>query len=70
MIGAQERRMPIDPELVKILACPADRGDVVLTPDGTGLKCLTCRRVYPIREDIPVMLVEEAIVEPDAPAQG
>jgi uncharacterized protein YbaR (Trm112 family) len=34
-----------------------------LTPDQTGLKCTTCRRVYPVRNDIPVMLVDEARVE-------
>jgi uncharacterized protein YbaR (Trm112 family) len=35
---------------------------VKLTPDQSGLKCQTCRRVYPIRDDIPVMLPEEATV--------
>jgi uncharacterized protein YbaR (Trm112 family) len=33
------------------------------TPDETGLKCQTCRRVYPIRDEIPVMLPEEAQVD-------
>jgi uncharacterized protein YbaR (Trm112 family) len=31
-------------------------------PDAAGLKCAACRRVYPIRDDIPVMLIEEAAV--------
>ena len=39
------------------------RGMVKLTPDQQGLKCPSCRRVYPIRDDIPVMLVDEARIE-------
>jgi hypothetical protein len=31
--------------------------------DGAGLKCDTCRRVYPVKDDIPVMLIDEATVE-------
>ena len=34
--------------------------------DGSGLKCVKCRRVYPIRDDIPVMLVDEATIENDS----
>jgi uncharacterized protein YbaR (Trm112 family) len=34
-----------------------------LKQDGSGLKCLECKRVYPIRDDIPVMLVDEAKIE-------
>jgi len=34
-----------------------------MKPNGSGLKCVQCHRVYPIRDDIPVMLVEEAKVE-------
>jgi uncharacterized protein YbaR (Trm112 family) len=36
---------------------------VSLVNNGTGLKCATCNRVYPIQDDIPVMLIEEATVE-------
>jgi len=32
--------------------------------DGSGLKCVGCHRVYPIKDDIPVMLIDEAIIEP------
>jgi hypothetical protein len=53
--------MAISPELLKILVCPLDRAPVRLVPGGTGLRCDQCRRVYPIRDDIPVMLVEEAL---------
>ncbi|HEV3254612.1 MAG TPA: Trm112 family protein [Candidatus Acidoferrales bacterium] len=55
--------MAVSQELLDILACPLCRVPVKLTPDKQGLKCPTCRRVYPIREDIPVMLVDEARIE-------
>ena len=55
--------MPVAPELLEILACPADLSPVKLTPDGNGLRCEKCHRVYPIRNNIPVMLVDEARVE-------
>lgn len=58
--------MPIDAELLEILACPACKTPVELVKDGTALKCRTCRRVYPIKDDIPVMLLDEATVDPDA----
>jgi uncharacterized protein len=52
----------ISQDLLDILVCPECKTPVKLTPDGNGLKCQTCRRVYPIRDDIPVMLPEEAAV--------
>ncbi len=55
--------MAISKDLLDILVCPECRTPVKLTPDGQGLKCSTCRRVYPIKDDIPVMLLEEAHVE-------
>ena len=55
--------MTVSKELLEILVCPACRTPVKLTPDGQGLKCGACRRVYPIRNDIPVMLVDEARIE-------
>ena len=55
--------MAISEELLEILACPACKAEVNLTPDGTGLKCVECHRVYPIRDDIPVMLVDQATIE-------
>ena len=54
------RRMGIPQELLEILVCPICKTPVKLTPDNLGLKCETCRRVYPVRDDIPVMLPEEA----------
>ena len=55
--------MPISPELLEILACPQCKSKVEMKPDGSGLKCVQCKRVYPIRDDIPVMLVDEAHIE-------
>jgi uncharacterized protein YbaR (Trm112 family) len=55
--------MAISQELLEILVCPICKTPVKLTTDNSGLKCETCRRVYPVRDDIPVMLVEEAKVE-------
>ena len=52
--------MPISKELLEILVCPVCKAPVKLLADGSGLKCGGCRRVYPVRDDIPVMLPEEA----------
>ncbi len=57
--------MAVDPRLLEILACPLCKTEVKLTPDGTGLACRSCRRRYPIVDDIPIMLVEEATVLPE-----
>jgi uncharacterized protein len=55
--------MPIDPELLEILACPECKTPVEVVKDGAGLRCAKCRRVYPVQDDIPVMLVDEAKIE-------
>jgi uncharacterized protein YbaR (Trm112 family) len=54
--------MSIPQELLDILVCPVCKTPVKLLQDESGLKCSTCRRVYPVRDDIPVMLPEEASV--------
>jgi uncharacterized protein len=56
--------MPISQELLEILVCPVCKAKVVLKEDGSGLKCVECHRVYPVRDDIPVMLVDQATIEP------
>ncbi len=56
--------MAVDPRLLEMLACPLCKTEVKLTPDGTGLVCGSCRRRYPIVDDIPIMLVEEATILP------
>jgi uncharacterized protein YbaR (Trm112 family) len=55
--------MAISQELLDVLVCPLCKAPVKLTADGQGLKCGQCRRVYPIRDDIPVMLLDEAKVD-------
>jgi hypothetical protein len=56
--------MPVDAELLEILACPSCKTPVALVKNGTALKCDQCHRVYPIKDDIPVMLIDEATIEP------
>jgi len=55
--------MAVSKELLEILVCPADKSALEMKPDQSGLKCVQCHRVYPIRDDIPVMLIDEAKVE-------
>ncbi len=55
--------MPIDSELLEILACPLCKTKLELKPDQSGLKCTRCKRVYPIKDDIPIMLIDEAKIE-------
>ncbi len=56
--------MPVDPDLLAILACPSCKTPITLVKNGSALKCATCRRVFPIKDDIPVLLIDEAVVEP------
>ena len=60
--------MAISEQLLEILVCPADHAKVELKADGSALKCVECKRVYPIRDDIPVMLIDEAKIEDEQPA--
>ncbi|HOO38824.1 MAG TPA: Trm112 family protein [Deltaproteobacteria bacterium] len=53
--------MPIDKELLKILACPKCKGDLVLEDDESGLICNNCKLKYRIEDDIPIMLIDEAV---------
>ena len=61
----ENRPVPVDAELLQILACPSCKTPVTLVKNGTGLKCGQCHRVFPIKDDIPVMLLDEATVEAD-----
>ncbi|MDT8389165.1 MAG: Trm112 family protein [Lentisphaeria bacterium] len=56
-------------ELITILACPAcsDRPPVRLSEDGTWVICDQCRRQYPVKDGIPVMLVDEAVTPSPTP---
>jgi uncharacterized protein YbaR (Trm112 family) len=55
--------MPVDQALLDILVCPVCKTPVRLVKDGAGLRCDTCRRTYPIKDDIPVMLIDEATID-------
>lgn len=50
----------IDPKLAEILVCPVDKADLTEDVEASRLECTECGRRYPVREGIPVMLVDEA----------
>ena len=50
----------LDDELLRILACPACKGELKYDPKNSTLECLRCRLRYPVKEDVPIMLIEEA----------
>ncbi|MDF1593818.1 MAG: Trm112 family protein [Desulfobacterales bacterium] len=52
--------MPISKELLDILACPKCKGDIHLNDTQDGLICEKCKLLYEIRDDIPIMLIDEA----------
>jgi uncharacterized protein YbaR (Trm112 family) len=52
--------MTISKELLDILACPKCKGEVYLNETKDGLICDNCNLMYEIRDDIPIMLIEEA----------
>ena len=54
----------IPKDLLDILVCPACKQPLTQKADGLALKCTQCHRVYPVRDDIPVLLIDEAVVEP------
>ena len=60
----------VSSELLEILVCPVDHGGLEVVSDGAGLRCRTCGRRYPIREGIPVMLVDEAEMPAATPEEG
>jgi uncharacterized protein YbaR (Trm112 family) len=52
--------MTISKELLEIIACPKCKGDIELDKSRNGLVCNNCKLLYNIKDDIPVMLIEEA----------
>lgn len=52
--------MAISKELLDILCCPVCKGDILYDEENQKLNCLSCKRRYPIKDDIPIMLEEEA----------
>jgi uncharacterized protein len=57
----EEIAMALSKELLDILACPKCKGDIHLNQTEDGLVCDACRLMYPIKDDIPVMLIDEAV---------
>ena len=58
--------MTMKKELLSILICPACHGKVEYNEEKETLDCVSCHRRYPIKGEIPVMLVEEAIIPEEA----
>ena len=58
------RRCPSILNCSRFSRVPNCKTPVTLVKNGTALKCATCKRVYPIKDDIPVMLIDEATIEP------
>jgi len=50
-------------QLLKVLRCVECKVKVELKPDNSGLKCPQCKRVYPVKDDLPIMLLSEAHIE-------
>jgi hypothetical protein len=57
----KESEMSISKELLDILACPKCKGDITLNKAEDGLICKACHLLYQIKDDIPVMLIDEAL---------
>lgn len=53
--------MPLNKELLDVLACPECHGAFVPLPAGDGLLCRACDKVFPIKDDIPILLPDEAV---------
>ena len=52
--------MALSQDLLDILACPKCKGEIKLNESQDGLVCNACKLVYPIKDDIPIMLIDEA----------
>ncbi|MFC1670633.1 Trm112 family protein [Spirochaetota bacterium] len=50
----------INTKLLEILACPACKGDVEYDVKNSKILCTDCKRIYPVKDGIPIMLVDEA----------
>lgn len=51
-------------DLFEVLVCPACKKPLVLKVNPEALKCESCHRVYPVRDEIPVLLVDQATIDP------
>ena len=62
--GRRRIRIMIPQDLLDILVCPVCKKPLAVKQNGESLKCGECHRVYPVRDDIPILLVDEAVTEP------
>jgi len=60
--------MPLDPEFVAILVCPACKTELIQKGEDR-LHCTRCRRSFPVRDEIPILLLDEAVIEETTPAE-
>jgi uncharacterized protein len=70
-VAEAPRREGLDPTLLEILACPDDKAPVIYQKEGDAerLTCTSCGKRYPVRDGIPVMLIDEATPGP-APSEA
>jgi len=54
----------LDPKLLEILVCPKCKGELAPLPDHSALDCPACRLRFKVENDIPIMLVDEAVPLP------
>ncbi len=52
--------MSVDPQLLEILVCPSCKGELDYREPESVLVCRACSLSYPVRDDIPIMLIDEA----------
>lgn len=53
--------MTLNKDLLDILACPKCKGALSLQPQEDGLTCARCSVIYPVKDEIPIMLVDQAV---------
>ncbi|MDK2957220.1 MAG: uncharacterized protein PWQ57_2716 [Desulfovibrionales bacterium] len=53
--------MALNKELLELLACPKCKKSLQPTENEDGLVCSECKAVYPVKEEIPILLIEEAV---------
>jgi uncharacterized protein YbaR (Trm112 family) len=61
--------MPVDPKLIELLVCPACRGDIQYKDRRNLIICTQCGLHYPVRDNIPIMLIDEATQPPQRGAK-
>jgi len=54
----------ISQDLLEILVCPVCKKPLTVKENGESLKCSQCRRLYPVRDNIPILLIDEAVTDP------